>query len=63
MLAFQEEVEVDRKAKHKRKRTEPDRKMPVAKHQLWEDNDKYAQLGKETEVTLPFGMRGTVVAL
>jgi hypothetical protein len=63
MLAFQEEEEADGKTIHKRKRTEPDRKMLVAKHQLWGDNDKDAQLKKETEVALPFGMRGNVVAL
>jgi hypothetical protein len=63
MSAFQQEAEADRKTKHKRKRTEPDRKMPAAKHQLWEDYDKDAPLEKETDVALPFGMKGNVVAL
>jgi hypothetical protein len=63
MAGFLEEAEADGKTKHKRKRTEPDRKMPVARHQLWEEDEKEAQPEKENEVALPFGMKATVVAL
>jgi hypothetical protein len=64
MTAFREEAEADGKTSHKRRKTEPDRKMPVAKHQLWEDDDEDEQPGKGTaEVELPFGMKGTVVGL
>jgi hypothetical protein len=37
--------------------------MPVAKHQLWEDDHKDEELGKDNELKLPFRMKGTVVAL
>jgi hypothetical protein len=61
MAAFQEEAEADGKTKHKRKRTEPDRKMPVARHQLWDEDVKEAQPDKENEAELPFGLKATIV--
>jgi hypothetical protein len=37
--------------------------MPVAKHHLWDDDNKEAELGKENALKLPFRMKGNVVAL
>jgi hypothetical protein len=64
MKTFQEEAEADRKTKYKHRKMEPDRQIPGAKHQVWEDDNKEEEhLGKENELKLPFRMKGTVVAL
>ena len=58
---FQEEAEALGKNNHKQKQREPDRPLPMATHDLWEDiieeEDQYADVAR----LLPAGMKGVGV--
>jgi hypothetical protein len=56
---FQEEAEAQGLNKHKCKKTEPDKPLPSAKHELWDDNNNQEEHKTEvTTIRLPVGLKG-----
>ena len=58
---FQEEAEALGKNTHKRKKREPDRPLPIATHDLWDDMVVEEQPEQDVARLLPAGMHGVGV--